>query len=91
MHPSFTPRVASAGRVVHRGSGAVIPGSEYGVSEATKGLTKLELRELELKDMEVAKKLQEEEIKVRAHLKKQCNFTEKKHTVCLTPLLIKIP
>ncbi|XP_028260391.1 coiled-coil domain-containing protein 50 isoform X2 [Parambassis ranga] len=54
------------GRVVHRGSGAVIPGSEYGVSEATKGLTKLELRELELKDMEVARKLQEEEIKANS-------------------------
>ncbi|TMS20415.1 hypothetical protein E3U43_006908 [Larimichthys crocea] len=53
------------GRIVHRGSGAVVSEMEYGLSEATKGLTKLDLREQELKDMEVARKLQEEEIKVR--------------------------
>ncbi|GAA6214117.1 coiled-coil domain-containing protein 50 isoform X3 [Lates japonicus] len=52
------------GRIVHRGSGAVVAETEYGLSEATKGLTKLDLREQELKDMEVARKLQEEEIKV---------------------------
>ncbi|XP_040895816.1 coiled-coil domain-containing protein 50 isoform X2 [Toxotes jaculatrix] len=51
------------GRIVHRGSGAVVAETEYAVSEATKGLTKLDLREQELKDMEVARKLQEEEIK----------------------------
>ncbi|XP_070764532.1 coiled-coil domain-containing protein 50 [Enoplosus armatus] len=53
------------GRIVHRGSGAVIAETsvEYGVSEATKGLTKLDIREQELKDMEVARKLQEDEIK----------------------------
>ncbi|XP_074491330.1 coiled-coil domain-containing protein 50 isoform X2 [Sebastes fasciatus] len=51
------------GRIVHRGSGAVIAETEYGVSEATKGLTKLDIREQELKDMEVARKMQEEEIK----------------------------
>ncbi|KAK1896998.1 Coiled-coil domain containing protein 50 [Dissostichus eleginoides] len=50
------------GRIVHRGSGAVV-GEEFGVTEATKGLTKLDIREQELKDMEVARKLQEEEIK----------------------------
>ncbi|KAK5869876.1 hypothetical protein PBY51_024560 [Eleginops maclovinus] len=50
------------GRIVHRGSGAVIP-AEFGVTEATKGLAKLDIREQELKDMEVARKLQEEEIK----------------------------
>lgn len=49
---------------MHRGSGAVIAETEYGVSEATKGLTKLDIREQELKDMEVARKMQEEEIKV---------------------------
>uniref|UniRef100_A0A3Q0RUB5 Coiled-coil domain containing 50a n=1 Tax=Amphilophus citrinellus TaxID=61819 RepID=A0A3Q0RUB5_AMPCI len=38
-------------------------GTEYGLGEATKGLTKLDLREQELKDLEVARKLQEEEIK----------------------------
>lgn len=54
-----------AGRVVHRGSGAVVAETEYGVSEATKGMTKLELREQELQDMEVARRMQEEEMKVR--------------------------
>ncbi|XP_032381724.1 coiled-coil domain-containing protein 50 isoform X4 [Etheostoma spectabile] len=52
------------GRIVHRGSGAVVVAeTEYGVSEATKGLAKLDVREQELKDMEVARKLQEEEVK----------------------------
>nr|XP_043899902.1 coiled-coil domain-containing protein 50 isoform X3 [Solea senegalensis] len=50
------------GRIVHRGSGSVIE-SEYELNEATKGLTKLDIREQELKDMEVARKLQEEEVK----------------------------
>lgn len=53
---------------MHRESGAVIAETEYGVSEATSGLTKLDLREQELKDMEVARKLQEEEIKVRRNI-----------------------
>lgn len=53
-----------AGRIAHRGGGSVMPETEYGLSEATKGLTKLDLREQELKDLEVARKLQEEEIKV---------------------------
>ncbi|XP_053287461.1 coiled-coil domain-containing protein 50 isoform X2 [Pleuronectes platessa] len=52
------------GRIVHRESGAVIAETELKMSEATKGLTKLDIREQELKDMEVARKLQEEEIKV---------------------------
>ncbi|XP_068563494.1 coiled-coil domain-containing protein 50 isoform X1 [Cebidichthys violaceus] len=51
------------GRIVHRVSGAVITEAAYGVSDATKGLTKLDIREQELKDMEVARKMQEEEIK----------------------------
>ncbi|XP_070816988.1 coiled-coil domain-containing protein 50 [Chaetodon trifascialis] len=51
------------GRIVHRGSGAVVAETEYGLSEATRGLTKLDLRDQELKDMEVARKLQDEEIK----------------------------
>lgn len=59
----------SSGRVVHRGSGAVVAETEYGVSEATKGMTKLELREQELKDMEVARRMQEEEMKVRTYIK----------------------
>ncbi|KAM8874153.1 coiled-coil domain-containing protein 50 isoform 2-T2 [Spinachia spinachia] len=52
-----------AGRIVHRVSGAVISEAAYGVSEATKDLTKLDIREQELKDLEVARKMQEEEIK----------------------------
>lgn len=49
---------------MHRGSGAVVAETEYRLSEATKGLKKLDLREQELKDMEVARRMQEEEIKV---------------------------
>lgn len=37
---------------------------EYGMKEATHGLAHLDLQDQELKDMEVARKLQEEEIKV---------------------------
>ncbi|XP_037830115.1 coiled-coil domain-containing protein 50 isoform X2 [Kryptolebias marmoratus] len=51
------------GRIVHKGSGAVITETGYGLGEATQGLTDLDLRELELKDMEVARRLQEEELK----------------------------
>ncbi|XP_013889330.1 zinc finger CCCH domain-containing protein 13 isoform X1 [Austrofundulus limnaeus] len=51
------------GRIVHKGSGTVIPETEYGLREATQGLTTLDLHEQELKDMEVARRLQEEEIK----------------------------
>lgn len=55
-----------AGRIVHKSSGAVIAETEYGVSDAARGLTKLDLRDQELKDMEVARKFQEEEeMKVR--------------------------
>lgn len=50
---------------MHKSSGAVIAETEYGVSDAARGLTKLDLREQELKDMEVARKFQEEEMKVR--------------------------
>ncbi len=63
-----------AGRIVHRGSGAVVAETEYGLTEATKGLTKLDLREQELKDMEVARKLQEEEMKVRKHGREVLDF-----------------
>lgn len=50
---------------MHKGSGAVVAETAFGVSDATRGLKKLDLREQELKDMEVARMLQEEEIKVR--------------------------
>jgi len=66
--------VTSTGRIVHRGSGAVVAETEYGLSEATRGLTKLDLREQELKDMEVARKLQEEEIKVGEETRKLLAF-----------------
>ncbi|MED6258223.1 hypothetical protein ATANTOWER_004450 [Ataeniobius toweri] len=53
------------GHVVHKGSGSPIAETEYGLTEVTKGLTNLDLREQELKDLEVARRLQEEELKVR--------------------------
>lgn len=43
--------------------------SQYGLEETTRGLKKLELTDQELKDMEVARKIQEEEIKVRRHVR----------------------
>lgn len=39
--------------------------SEIGLDETTRGLKKLDLTDQELKDLEVARKIQEEEIKVR--------------------------
>ncbi|CAL8345588.1 unnamed protein product [Gadus morhua 'NCC'] len=50
------------GRIVHRAGGTVIAGQEYGLSDATQGLTRLDLRDQEVIDMEVARRLQEEEI-----------------------------
>lgn len=50
---------------MHKESGAVVTEVDYGLSEATQGLMKLDVRKQELKDMEVARKLQEEELKVR--------------------------
>ncbi|XP_056893226.1 coiled-coil domain-containing protein 50 isoform X3 [Takifugu flavidus] len=52
-----------AGRIVHRGSGAVVSKSEFGLDETTRGMKKLDLTDQELKDLEVARKIQEEEIK----------------------------
>ncbi|XP_077462720.1 coiled-coil domain-containing protein 50 isoform X2 [Stigmatopora argus] len=52
----------TVGRIVQKGSGAVID-PEYGLGEATRDLTKLDLREQELKDLEVARRLQQEEVK----------------------------
>ncbi|XP_029939190.1 coiled-coil domain-containing protein 50 isoform X2 [Salarias fasciatus] len=51
------------GRIVHRGSGAVVAETEYGLNEATKGMTKLDLQEQEIIDLEMARKLHEEELK----------------------------
>lgn len=48
---------------MHKGSGEFVEG-EYGLDEATKDLTKLDLREQELKDLEVARRMHEEEVKV---------------------------
>ncbi|XP_077462719.1 coiled-coil domain-containing protein 50 isoform X1 [Stigmatopora argus] len=57
-----TPSSGETGRIVQKGSGAVID-PEYGLGEATRDLTKLDLREQELKDLEVARRLQQEEVK----------------------------
>ncbi|XP_061883805.1 coiled-coil domain-containing protein 50 [Entelurus aequoreus] len=57
------------GRIVLKGSGAVV-GEEYGLNKATEGLVKLDLQEQELKDMEVARQLQEEEVKAsKSHVR----------------------
>ncbi|KAM7387874.1 hypothetical protein PAMP_024085 [Pampus punctatissimus] len=67
---SHTYPNGDTGRIVHKVSGAVIAENEYGLSEATKGLTNLDLREQELKDMEVAKRMQEEEVKAsKSHVR----------------------
>ena len=49
---------------MHRAGGTIIAGQEYGMSDATQGLTRLDLRDQEVIDMEVARRLQEEEIMV---------------------------
>uniref|UniRef100_A0A3Q2P2D0 Coiled-coil domain containing 50a n=1 Tax=Fundulus heteroclitus TaxID=8078 RepID=A0A3Q2P2D0_FUNHE len=51
------------GHVAHKGSSSSIAADDYGLTDATKGLTNLDLREQELKDMEVARRLYEEELK----------------------------
>uniref|UniRef100_A0A087Y994 Coiled-coil domain containing 50a n=1 Tax=Poecilia formosa TaxID=48698 RepID=A0A087Y994_POEFO len=58
-------------RHVDKGSGSIIPETEYGLTEATKGLTNLDLREQELKDMEVARRLQEEELKRMSNMQER--------------------
>ncbi|XP_041695894.1 coiled-coil domain-containing protein 50 isoform X1 [Coregonus clupeaformis] len=64
---SYThPAPREPGRIVQGGPGgrgAVVVGGEYGMGEATQGIAKLDLREQEILDMEVARKLQEEEVK----------------------------
>ncbi|XP_012733281.2 coiled-coil domain-containing protein 50 [Fundulus heteroclitus] len=57
-HPS-----RETGHVAHKGSSSSIAADDYGLTDATKGLTNLDLREQELKDMEVARRLYEEELK----------------------------
>lgn len=49
---------------MHKGSGSVLTETDYRLNEATKGLTKLDIHDLEHRDREVARRLQEEEIKV---------------------------
>ncbi|XP_051930164.1 coiled-coil domain-containing protein 50 isoform X7 [Hippocampus zosterae] len=57
------------GRLVHKGSGEFVEG-EYGPDEATRDLTKLDLREQELKDLEVARRMHEEEVKAsKSHVR----------------------
>ncbi|XP_061539902.1 coiled-coil domain-containing protein 50 isoform X2 [Phycodurus eques] len=57
------------GRLVHKGSGAVVE-AEYGLGEATRDLTKLDMRVQESKDLEVARRMQEEEVKAsKSHVR----------------------
>ncbi|XP_052331283.1 zinc finger CCCH domain-containing protein 13-like isoform X1 [Oncorhynchus keta] len=56
------PAPREPGRIVQGGPGGRGAGN-YGLGEVTQGITKLDLREQELLDMEVARKLQEEEVK----------------------------
>ncbi|XP_057697230.1 coiled-coil domain-containing protein 50 isoform X1 [Corythoichthys intestinalis] len=66
---NHTLSIGETGRIVHKGSGAVID-PEYGLGEATRDMTKLDLREQELKDMEVARRMQEEEVKAsKSHVR----------------------
>lgn len=65
-HPS-----RETGHAVHKGSGSAVAETEYRLTEATKGLTNLDLRELELKDMEVARRLQEEELKQASNIQER--------------------
>uniref|UniRef100_A0A8C5C8Q6 Uncharacterized protein n=1 Tax=Gadus morhua TaxID=8049 RepID=A0A8C5C8Q6_GADMO len=51
----------STGAATGLGAGRV-PAGNYGLSDATQGLTRLDLRDQEVIDMEVARRLQEEEI-----------------------------
>lgn len=64
------------GRVLHKGSGAVVAESDYKLTEATKGLTKLDLHEQELKDREVARKLQEEELRVNSTISRAAQVAQ---------------
>ncbi|XP_072294398.1 coiled-coil domain-containing protein 50 isoform X3 [Eucyclogobius newberryi] len=48
------------------GSSEVVAETDYKLTEATKGLTKLDIHEQELTDREVARKLQEEELKTNS-------------------------
>ncbi|XP_038128071.1 coiled-coil domain-containing protein 50 [Cyprinodon tularosa] len=59
------------GHIVHAGSSSAIADPEYGLTEATQGLTDLDLREQELKDMEVARRLQEEELRKASHMQER--------------------
>ncbi|XP_077389303.1 coiled-coil domain-containing protein 50 isoform X3 [Festucalex cinctus] len=57
------------GRIVHKGSGTFVEG-EYGPGEAAQDLNKLDLREQELNDLEVARRMQEEEVKAsKSHVR----------------------
>ncbi|XP_061539901.1 coiled-coil domain-containing protein 50 isoform X1 [Phycodurus eques] len=64
-----TPTSDETGRLVHKGSGAVVE-AEYGLGEATRDLTKLDMRVQESKDLEVARRMQEEEVKAsKSHVR----------------------
>ncbi|XP_077439789.1 coiled-coil domain-containing protein 50 isoform X2 [Vanacampus margaritifer] len=64
-----TPSSGETGRLVHKESGSFVEG-EYGLDEAARDLNKLDLREQELKDLEVARRMQEEEVKAsKSHVR----------------------
>ncbi|XP_077389302.1 coiled-coil domain-containing protein 50 isoform X2 [Festucalex cinctus] len=64
-----TPSSGETGRIVHKGSGTFVEG-EYGPGEAAQDLNKLDLREQELNDLEVARRMQEEEVKAsKSHVR----------------------
>ncbi|XP_020780299.2 coiled-coil domain-containing protein 50 isoform X1 [Boleophthalmus pectinirostris] len=67
---------AETGRVLHKGSGEVVAETDYKLTEATKGLTKLGIHEQELKDREVARKLQEEELKTNSTISRAAQVAQ---------------
>ncbi|XP_033821716.1 coiled-coil domain-containing protein 50 isoform X2 [Periophthalmus magnuspinnatus] len=64
------------GHVLHKGSGEVVAETDYRLTEATKGLTKLDIHEQELKDREVARKLQEEELKTNSTISRAAQVAQ---------------
>lgn len=64
------------GRILQKGSGAVVAENDYKVTEATKGLTKLDIHEQELKDREVARKLQEEELRTNSTISRAAQVAQ---------------
>ncbi|KAJ3598783.1 hypothetical protein NHX12_032747, partial [Muraenolepis orangiensis] len=79
-HPPGEP-----GRIVHRGGGTIVAGHEYGLADATQGLTRLDLRDQEVIDMEVARRLHEEEIKASKKDKHAAQVAQDEEVARLLP------